>query len=59
MTITAQSPGIALGATIELMGTKLRASATLYIEELRFDDNELRVAMRLRDVDPNAAWSLR
>ncbi len=51
VTITAQSPGLSLGATVELMGTKLRASATLYIEELRIDDNELRVAMRLRDVD--------
>jgi len=51
VTITAHPPSIALGATVELMGTKLRASSTITIDELRVDDTEVRIALRLRDVD--------
>ncbi len=51
VTITAQPPAIALGATIELMGARLRASSTIVIDELRVDDQEVRIALRLRDVD--------
>lgn len=51
VTISAQPPGIAIGANVELMGTKLRASAGITVEELRVDDQELRVSIRLSDVD--------
>jgi hypothetical protein len=51
VTITAQPPAIALGATVELMGAKLRASSTITVEELRVADHEIRIALRLRDVD--------
>jgi hypothetical protein len=51
VTVTAQPPGIAIGATVELMGTKLRASAVVFVDELRVDDNEMRVALRLANVD--------
>src|SRR5690606_24535847 len=51
VTVTAQPPGVALGATVELMGTKLRASAVIFVDELRVDDAEVRLALRLANVD--------
>jgi len=51
VTISAQPPAVAIGATVELMGTKLRASSVISIEELRIDDAEIRISLRLRDVD--------
>jgi hypothetical protein len=51
VTISAQPPSVAIGATVDLMGAKLRASSTITVDELRVDDNEIRIAIRLRDVD--------
>lgn len=51
VTITAQPPGIAIGATVELMGARLRASSVISVEELRVDDAEVRIALRLANVD--------
>jgi hypothetical protein len=51
VTITAQPPAISVGATVELMGAKLRASSTIAVDELRVDASEIRLAIRLRDVD--------
>ena len=48
--ISARPPAIHLGATVELMGSKLRASAAVTVEELRVDPAELRVVVRLSDV---------
>lgn len=49
--ITARPPAIQIGATIEMMGTKLRASTTVAVEELRVHSEELTVRLRLQDTD--------
>jgi hypothetical protein len=51
VTITAQPPGIAVGANVDLMGTKVRASAVVAVDEMRIDDHEMRLAIRLTNVD--------
>lgn len=43
-------PAITFGATIDLMGTKVRANAAIKIDELRLSADELRVQIRLSDV---------
>jgi hypothetical protein len=49
--ITARPPAIHFGATVEMMGSKLRASAAIRVEELRVHPDEMRVMLRLSDVD--------
>lgn len=49
--ITARPPAIQMGATIEMMGTKLRASTTIAVEELRIYPEEMTVRLRLKDTD--------
>jgi hypothetical protein len=51
VTITARPPAIQVGASLELMGSKLRASTTIYVDELRIHPDELRVQLRLVDTD--------
>ncbi len=51
VTIAARPPAVNIGATVELMGTKLRASSSIFVEELRVSDEELRTTLRLADVD--------
>jgi hypothetical protein len=51
VTIAAQPPGISVGATLDLKGTKLRASALISVGEIRVGDQELRVSIRLQNVD--------
>ena len=51
VTITAQPPAVNLGATVNLMGTSVRASASVRVDELRIQPDELRVALRLSQVD--------
>jgi hypothetical protein len=48
--IEAVPPGVRVGATIDLMGTVVRASAVLYIEDVRIDTTQLRIETRLADV---------
>lgn len=43
-------PAITFGATLDLMGTKVRANAAIRIDELRLSPEELRVSVRLSDV---------
>lgn len=50
ITITARPPAIHVGATVDLMDTKLRASAAIRVEELSLHTGELRVILRLADV---------
>src|SRR5262249_11732451 len=42
--------GLRVGATLNAMKTRLRASATLLIDEMRLGPDELRFAVRLRHV---------
>lgn len=50
ITVTARPPSIHVGATIDLMDTKVRASAAILIEELRLLPAEMRVTLKLADV---------
>lgn len=45
--IEAAPPGIRLGATVDAMGTPLRASAVVYVEELAVSTTELRIGIRI------------
>lgn len=51
VSITAQPPAIHVGATIELMGSKLRASAAVAVDELRIDEDEMRLTLRMSRVE--------
>jgi len=51
VTITADPPAITVGATVDLMGTPVRASASVRVDELRMQPDEVRVAVRLSNVD--------
>lgn len=51
VTIHAEAPAITVGATVDLMGTKVRASATVRVDELRILPDQLRVTIRLSRVD--------
>ncbi len=51
ITIMARPPSVHVGATLELMETTLRASASITVEELRIDPGEFRVSLRLSDVE--------
>lgn len=48
--IVAVPPGVRVGATITAMKTRLRASGTLLIDEMRVGPTEMRFAVRLRHV---------
>jgi hypothetical protein len=48
--IEAVPPGIRLGATLELMGTRVRASGLVYVEGLSLGTSELRIELRLAEV---------
>jgi hypothetical protein len=50
VTINAVPPAVHFGATIELMGSKLRVNAAIKVEELRIEPEELRLMLRLSDV---------
>lgn len=43
--------GLRVGATVRAMGTTLRAAATLAVERVVLSGSELRVELRVRDVD--------
>jgi hypothetical protein len=53
ITVTARPPAIHLGATLELMGTLVRASGAILVEELRLLPAEMRVSLKLSDVQMN------
>jgi hypothetical protein len=50
VTITPRPPAIGIGATIDLMGTTVRAGASIRIDQLEVGDEKLRVSLRLSDV---------
>lgn len=51
VTISAEPPAVTLEATVDLMGTKVRAAATVCVDELRVHTEQLRVSLRLSDVN--------
>jgi len=48
--IEAVPPGIRVGATLDLMGARLRASALIYVEDIQLGTTQLRVELRLSEV---------
>ena len=48
--IAAAPPGVRLGATIDLMGTPVRASGVMYVERVTAGPEELKLELRLSDV---------
>jgi hypothetical protein len=48
--ISAVPPGIRVSATLDLMGTTVRASAIVIVERLKLDAETLRIEIRLREV---------
>src|SRR5580765_8182188 len=51
VTITARPPAITLGATIDLMGTTVRAAASIKIDTIEVGPEQLRVQLRLSGVN--------
>jgi hypothetical protein len=50
ITITPRPPAIGLGATIDLMGTTVRAGAAIRIEQIEVTDHKFKVTLRISDV---------
>jgi hypothetical protein len=50
ITITPRPPAIGLGATIELMGTTVRAGASIRVERIEVNDTQFKVTLKLSDV---------
>jgi hypothetical protein len=51
VTVMARPPAINVGASVDLMGTPVRASASIKIDELQIGPEQLRVKVRLSNVD--------
>ncbi len=50
VTISAKPPAIAVGATIDLMGTTVRASASIRVDRIEIGEETFKVALRISDV---------
>jgi hypothetical protein len=50
VTIAAKPPAIAVGATIDLMGTTVRAGASIRVDRLEIGEETFKVALRISDV---------
>ncbi len=50
VTITTKPPAIAVGATIDLMGTTVRASASIRVERIEIGEETFKVTLRISDV---------
>jgi hypothetical protein len=51
VTVMARPPAITVGASVDLMGTPVRASASIRIEQLELGPEKLQVKVRLSNVD--------
>jgi hypothetical protein len=49
--VEAVPPGLRLGATLELMGAKLRVSSLVFVERVRLSSDELRFELRFSDAE--------
>lgn len=49
--VEAVPPGLRLGATLALMGAKLRVSSLVYVESVRLSSEELRFELRFTETD--------
>lgn len=48
--LTAQPPAIGLGATLDLMGTRLRVDAAIHVVHIHATPQELQVTIRVKDL---------
>ena len=51
VTVLARPPAISVGATIDLMGTTVRATASIKVETIEVAPEQLRVKIRLANID--------
>jgi hypothetical protein len=51
VTVIARPPAINVGASVDLMGTPVRATASIKIEDLQLGPEQLKVKVRLSNVD--------
>jgi hypothetical protein len=50
VTIATRPPAIAVGATIDLMGTTVRAGASIRVEQIEVGEEKFRVTLKINDV---------
>jgi hypothetical protein len=50
VTITPRPPAIGIGATVDLMGTTVRAGASIRVDQIEVGEEKFRVSLRLSDV---------
>jgi len=50
VTITPRPPAIGIGATVDLMGTTVRAGASIRVDQIEVSEDKFRVTLRLSDV---------
>jgi hypothetical protein len=50
VTIATRPPAVAVGATVDLMGTTVRASAGIRVEQIEVGEDKFRVTLRIGDV---------
>ena len=51
VTITPRPPAIGIGATVDLMGTTVRAGASIRVDQIEVGEEKFRVSLRLSDVN--------
>lgn len=51
LTLDPVPPGIRIAATIEPMNTPIRASATLYVDRIVFDETQMLLALRVENIE--------
>jgi hypothetical protein len=50
VTITPRPPAVGIGATVDLMGTTVRAAASIRVDQIEVGEEKFRVTLRLSDV---------
>ncbi|HPH68006.1 MAG TPA: hypothetical protein PLF40_19750 [Kofleriaceae bacterium] len=50
VTIATRPPAVAVGATIDLMGTTVRAGASIRVEQIEVGEDKFRVTLKINDV---------
>jgi hypothetical protein len=51
VTITPRPPAIGIGATVDLMGTTVRAGASIRVDQIEIGEEKFRVTLKLSDVN--------
>jgi hypothetical protein len=51
LTLDPVPPGVRIAATIEPMQTPIRASATLYVDRIVFDESQMTIALRVENIE--------